>query len=52
MLYELSGPNDGETVEQKKEKLQAVSQKFLAMAYADLPDPNLANMTIGLRTPD
>lgn len=52
MLYELSGPNDGETVEQKKEKLQAVSRKFLDMAYADLPDPNLANMTIGLRTPD
>jgi hypothetical protein len=52
MLYELSGPNDGKTAEQKKEKLQAVSQKFLDMAYADLPDPNLANMTIGLRTPD
>jgi hypothetical protein len=52
MLYELSNPNDGESVEQKKNKLQAASQKFLSMAYADLPDPNLAKMVIGLRTPD
>jgi hypothetical protein len=52
MLYELSSPNDGESVEQKKQKLQAASQKFLTMAYADLPDPNLAKMVIGLRTPD
>jgi hypothetical protein len=52
MLYELSSPDDGESVEQKKQKLQAVSQKFLTMAYADLPDPNLAKITMGLRTPD
>jgi hypothetical protein len=52
MLYELSSPNDGDSVEQKKQKLQAASQKFLTMAYADLPDPNLAKMEIGLRTPD
>ena len=52
MLYELSSPSDGENVEQKKEKLQAASHKFLDMAYADLPDPNLAKMVIGLRTPD
>jgi hypothetical protein len=52
MLYELSSPSDGESVEQKKEKLQAASHKFLDMAYADLPDPNLAKMVIGLRTPD
>jgi hypothetical protein len=52
MLYELSSPNDGKTVEQKKEKLQAESQKFLDMAYVDLPDPNLAKMVIALRTPD
>jgi hypothetical protein len=52
MLYELSSPSDGETVEKKKEKLQAASQKFLDMAYAGLPDPNLAKMVIALRTPD
>jgi hypothetical protein len=52
MLYELSSPTDGESVEEKKQKLQAASQKFLTMAYADLPDPNLAKMVIGLRTPD
>jgi hypothetical protein len=52
MLYELSSPNDGETVEKKKEKLQAASQKFLDMAYSDLPDPNPAKMVIALRTPD
>jgi len=52
MLYELSSPSDGESVEQKKEKLQAASHKFLDMAYADVPDPNLAKMVIGLRTPD
>jgi hypothetical protein len=52
MLYELSSPNDGESVKQKEQKLQASSQKFLTMAYADLSDPNLARMVIGLRTPD
>ena len=52
MLYELSSPGDGESVEQKEEKLEAASHKFLDMAYADLPDPNLAKMVIGLRTPD
>ena len=52
MLYELSTPNDGDSVVKKKEKLQAASQKFLDMAYADLHDPNLAKMVIGLRTPD
>lgn len=52
MLYELSSPSDGESVEQKKQTLQAASRKFLDMAYADLPDPNLAKMVIGLRTPD
>lgn len=52
MLYELSSPNDGDTVEKKVEKLQAASQKFLAMAYQDLPDSSSAKMVIGLRTPD
>jgi len=52
MLYELSSPKDGESVEKKKEKLQAESRKYLDMAYAGLSDPNLAKMMIGLRTPD
>ena len=52
MLYELSSPNDGESVETKTEKLRAASQKFLAMAYDGLGDSNLAKMVIALRTPD
>lgn len=52
MLYELSSPNDGESIEAKTEKLKAESQKFLAMAYEALRDPHLAKMVIGLRTPD
>jgi hypothetical protein len=52
MMYELSSPNDGETVAQKIEKLQAASRKFLDMAYQGLSDPHLAKMIIGLRNPD
>jgi len=52
MLYELSSPEDGESIEQKTEKLRTTSQKFLAMAYEGLHDPSLANMVVGLRTPD
>jgi hypothetical protein len=52
MLYELSSPGDGETVETKTEKLRAASRKFLAMAYDGLDDSNLAKMVIALRTPD
>jgi len=52
MLYELSSPNDEESVETKTEKLRAASQKFLAMAYDGLGDSNLAKMVIALRTPD
>jgi hypothetical protein len=52
MLYELSSPNDGDTTEQKIEKLRTASQRFLDMAYEGLHDPNLARMVIGLRTPD
>ena len=52
MLYELSSPNDGETVERKAENLRTASQKFLAMAYGGLNDRNLAKMAIALRTPD
>jgi hypothetical protein len=33
-------------------KLRSASQRFLDMAYAGLDEPNLAKITIGLRTPD
>jgi len=52
MMYELSSPGDGESVEEKAEKVQKESQKYLDMAYAGLADPNLARMAIALRTPD
>lgn len=52
MMYELSSPRDGESVEQKADKVVAASHKFLDMAYDGLSDPNLARMVIALRTPD
>jgi hypothetical protein len=52
MMYELSSPNDGQTPEQKADKAAEESEKFLAMAYDGLSDPNLAKMAIALRTPD
>jgi hypothetical protein len=52
MLYELSSPNDGESVAAQTEKLRAASAKFLAMAYEGLSGPGLAKLVIGLRTPD
>jgi hypothetical protein len=52
MMYELSGPDDGQTPEQKAEKAQKSSQKFLDMAYDRLGGKNLAKMSIALRTPD
>jgi hypothetical protein len=52
MMYELSSPNDGETPEQKAERVQQSSQKFLDMAYRGLTDRNVAKMAIALRTPD
>jgi len=52
MMYELSSPGDGESLEQKAEKAQNASQKFLDMAYDGLGDRNLAKMVIALRTPD
>jgi hypothetical protein len=52
MLYELSSPTDGQSAEQKAEKLRDASQKFLDMAYQGLNGPNLAKMAIALRTPD
>jgi len=52
MMYELSSPNDGESVQQKEQKVQDSSKRFLAMAYEGLSGPNLARMAIALRTPD
>lgn len=52
MLYELSRPADGESSEQKTEKLRKAGQKFLDMAYEGLSGPTLAKMSIALRTPD
>ena len=52
MLYEISSPNDGETTEQKEEKLRRNSEKFMEMAYEGLNNANLARMAIGLRTLD
>ena len=52
MLYEVSSPGDGDSLEHKRDKLRAASEKFLDMAYAGLGDQNLAQMAIALRTPD
>jgi hypothetical protein len=52
MLYELSSPSDGETVEQNTEKLSTSSRNYLAMAYEGLNDSKCARMVIALRTPD
>jgi hypothetical protein len=52
MLYELSSPSDGETVEQNTEKLSTSSRNYLAMAYEGLNDSKCARMAIALRTPD
>ena len=52
MMYELSSPNDGESVEKKNGKVRESSKKFLDMAYQDLNGARLAKMVIGLRTPD
>jgi hypothetical protein len=52
MMYELSSPEDGESVEQKAEKIEKESHRFLNMAYDGLGDPNLAKMVVALRTPD
>ena len=52
MLYELSSPEDGKDNPAKIAKLRKASDKYLAMAYEGLSDPNLARMSIALRTPD
>jgi len=50
--YERSSPGDGESVEQKAEKVKKASQKYLDLAYDRLSDGNLARMAIALRSPD
>jgi hypothetical protein len=52
MMYELSSPTDGDSVDKKKEKVRSASAKFLEMAYDGLGQEHLARMVIGLRTPD
>lgn len=52
MLYEVSSPTDGDSLDQQKQKIIDASAKFLAMAYDGLTQSNLATLTIGLRTPD
>jgi hypothetical protein len=52
MMYELSSPGDGESVEQKAEKVENNSQKFLDMIYDGLPDRYLARIVIAVRTAD
>lgn len=52
MLYELSSPGDGKSVDEKIKKVRAASQEFLGMAYEGLRNPELGTMVIGLRTPD
>jgi hypothetical protein len=52
MLYELSSPDDGKSLESKTEKLQHAAERYLTMTYAELNDATLAPMVIGLRTAD
>jgi hypothetical protein len=52
MLYEVSGPSDGDSKQKKIEKLQTESQKLLDTAYDGLQGADLAKIVIGLRTPD
>jgi hypothetical protein len=52
MMYELSSPSDGDSVEKKSGKVRESSKKFLDMAYEGLGEARLAKMVIGLRTPD
>jgi hypothetical protein len=52
MMYELSSPGDGQSAEEKTQKVVQASQKFLDMAYDGLNDKNLGKIAIALRTPD
>jgi len=52
MMYEVSSPNDGDSVEKKSEKVKVSSEKFLGLAYDGLGDSQVAKMVIALRTRD
>ena len=52
MMYELSSRGDGESAEQKAEKVVKTSRKLLDLAYDGLAKQRLARMVIALRTPD
>ena len=52
MLYELNDDKGDGSSEQKAATLRAASRRFLDMAYDGLHEPGLAQMVIGLRTPD
>jgi hypothetical protein len=52
MLYELSGPTDGQTTTAQIEKLRQSSTSYMQMAYQGLSGGNLARLAIGLRYPD
>jgi hypothetical protein len=52
MLYELSSPGDGESTAAQADKLRQASTRFIDMAYQGLNGSNLAELAIGLRTPD
>ena len=52
MMYELTNPQDGASVEQKAEQVEKASQNYLDIAFKGLGDSNLARMAIALRTAD
>ena len=52
MLYELSRPGDGDSVERKMERLRSESRNYLDLAYAGLGPAKLAQLVIAIRTPD
>jgi hypothetical protein len=52
MLYELETPGVHRDNTAKARQVQSASQKFLAMAYADLPKMGMASLSVALRTPD
>ncbi len=52
MMYELSSPHDGASVEQKADQVRKASQNYLDIAFKGLEDSGLAKMAIALRTAD
>ena len=52
MMYELGSRGDGESAEQKAEKVEGTSRKLLDLACDGLAKQQLARVVIALRTPD